>query len=158
MIPVPFKQTVYRIAGVEFIAGSYPGQVHVSTLKGYFNISKVTVLIDNPVRGFSRLKVWAVGGKQDLHLSLEDDEARKLENWLKSNQVVVEFECLIQTPMGPATFAIPKDRPYTPAGVVDVDEDAVPEVYAKQAECPECYGTGFHKGFGAPCSKGCKVK
>lgn len=23
-------------------------------------------------------------------------------------------------------------------------------------ECPECYGTGFFKGFGGPCSKGCK--
>jgi hypothetical protein len=21
--------------------------------------------------------------------------------------------------------------------------------------CPVCYGTGFHKGFGAPCSQGC---
>lgn len=28
----------------------------------------------------------------------------------------------------------------------------------KSTECPECYGTGFHKGFGAPCSKRCKVK
>lgn len=27
---------------------------------------------------------------------------------------------------------------------------AVPET------CAECYGTGYHKGFGAPCSKGCK--
>lgn len=26
-----------------------------------------------------------------------------------------------------------------------------------KASCPVCYGTGFHKGFGAPCSKGCKA-
>lgn len=165
MIPVPFQRTVYHIAGVEFIAGGYPGQVHVSTLKGYCNISKVLVQLDNPVKAFSRLRVLAVGGKQELNLSLEDDEARRLEHWLKGNQVTVEFECNVpapttcpqkwMNPVGPMT--------YTPAGVVpDEDEDEVPERMPAKgnypvAECPECYGTGFHKGFGAPCSKGCKT-
>lgn len=32
-----------------------------------------------------------------------------------------------------------------------------PEAKAPKAPCPVCYGTGFHKGFGAPCSKGCKA-
>lgn len=154
MIPVPFQRTVYRIAGAEFIAGGYPGQV--VTLNGYFNISKVTVLIDNPVRGFSRLKVWAVGGKQELNLSLEDDEARRLEQWLKHNQVTVEFEAPTTCP----TKWMNPMPPYTPAGVVP-DEDEVPERMPAKgnypvAECPECYGTGFLKGIGAPCSKGCK--
>ena len=32
--------------------------------------------------------------------------------------------------------------------------EAFREAYT--ATCAECYGTGYHKGFGAPCSKGCK--
>lgn len=25
-------------------------------------------------------------------------------------------------------------------------------------DCPECYGTGLHKGWGGPCSRGCALK
>ena len=28
----------------------------------------------------------------------------------------------------------------------------------KTDDCPECYGTGYLHGFGAPCSKGCRPK
>ena len=28
---------------------------------------------------------------------------------------------------------------------------------APPADCPECYGTGYWRGFGGPCNKGCKV-
>jgi len=43
--------------------------------------------------------------------------------------------------------AVPDEAPATaPAPVAAV---------ATPRTCPVCYGTGFHKGFGAPCSQGC---
>lgn len=83
-----------------------------------------------------------------LLVVIEDARARDLEQWLKLVGVTVTRECKTYTTC-PRKFTNPiGQKSYTPAGVVD-DEDPV-------AECPECYGTGFHKGFGAPCSKGCK--
>jgi hypothetical protein len=31
------------------------------------------------------------------------------------------------------------------------------ELRTAAADCPECWGTGFRAGWGAPCSRGCKV-
>lgn len=82
-----------------------------------------------------------------LLVVIEDIRARDLESWLKQVGVKVASDCKTYTAC-PRKFTNPIcQTTYTPAGVVPDDE---------VAECPECYGTGFHKGFGAPCSKGCK--
>ncbi len=36
-----------------------------------------------------------------------------------------------------------------------MERDESGRIHLQPSECPECYGSGFHKGFGAPCSRGC---
>jgi hypothetical protein len=69
-----------------------------------------------------------------------------------------------------AAGPIPHDGwtcPYTPAppakvgGRVQIVGSAMTDTVATveaPADCPECWGTGCFRGFGAPCSKGCKER
>lgn len=53
-----------------------------------------------------------------------------------------------QTPMT-ATFVRQDMLRYSPCEKPSANTKAKPI-------CATCYGTGYHKGFGAPCEKGCK--
>jgi hypothetical protein len=52
-----------------------------------------------------------------------------------------------------ATLDDPMAGPWAPPGL----RDSHPANKKPQANCPECWGTGYYRGCGAPCSKGCKA-
>jgi len=55
----------------------------------------------------------------------------------------------------PITFRDVKIRTFGPLdGISAVDSGPAPA--AKPQACPDCWGTGYHKGMGAPCRRGCK--
>lgn len=68
---------------------------------------------------------------------------------------------------GPPAPVVPNGAPGGPPIIhatipvpVDVEDffvDSRPTA-AAPAECPECWGTSFTKGWGAPCSRGCPAR
>jgi len=56
---------------------------------------------------------------------------------------------------------LPLSDPTTPPGVMEVRAELVdrtpPAPVLRDASCEECWGTGLRKGWGAPCSRGCRA-
>lgn len=74
-----------------------------------------------------------------------DDGGRAFVNWINEHK-----HRLMPTGLGPAVDgAWGTVHGTKPDGSLDVRQ-------AKAAECPECWGTGYYRGSGGPCRKGCK--
>lgn len=119
--------------------------------------------VEIQLRGVDILQFFFTSHNDFLYVRAERTIGIQLEHWLKGWQ----FPCFYPAPVTPCPTKFTKftnpigGKIYVPAGVVDEDEDDEKDAFKANypctfKECPECYGTGFTKGFGGPCSKGCK--
>jgi hypothetical protein len=125
-----------------------PG-TEVSLKGGKPYLTSVTV-IQEEVRAFTFFSVSSSGPNYvDLRFELKNGHAiiavehataAKFEAWWKN--LFSPTPKPLYTSMSATVKEIPP-RGKTTGGIVE------------KATCPECYGTGYHKGFGAPCSKRC---
>jgi hypothetical protein len=87
--------------------------------------------------------VWFTDGN-GLQMNLSVTRASEFESWLKGHGMKIS-EDKVATPPPPTNL---------PSGPVVPPLDlTIRAVFTDP--CPICYGTGFYKGFGGPCSSGC---
>lgn len=144
--PMIFTQTYFNVGeGTDTEIIQFPDKTVQLTVKGgpRYAISRAQIEPDGLALAHSRIVFEFSNDPRVLMLVLSDTKTQHLESWLK-------------------TVGIPVDHPTRVSFVIDElsDTGLLKDIFEgtpqKIETCPECYGTGFHKGFGAPCSKGCK--
>ena len=85
------------------------------------------------------------GTNRVLHVNLNQSRCTEFCTWLSENGVRSVTPTYVWADDG--TYAYVEKFP---DGLDRMVFDGV-----TSETCPECYGTGFHKGFGAPCARGC---
>lgn len=81
-----------------------------------------------------------INGNQCWNVDIDTRDPTPLINWVSRTGTIIRDA---------------RSRNSVPATLAPEFTDNFPVPMPKTVECPVCYGTGYYKGYGAPCSKGC---
>ena len=113
--------------------------------------------------------VWFKNG-DILDIPLQLTRASEFEDWLKHHGMELSEESPavgfatggIAQPSGRGNYHVGKGTLYVGPPRLPSDDEFVKLNFkstpkaTQPTTCPICYGTGFFKGFGGPCSSGCR--
>ncbi len=111
----------------------FPGDVWIDDNGAGYPILRIQIEPMSAVMACSKFR-FDIGFTRKLNVILPDFRVKELQTWL--TQIQAQFEVVYA----------PESQAPAPAASI-----------APAAVCAECFGTGYKKGFGAPCSRGCKV-
>ena len=97
-----------------------------------------------------------------MQRALDDAVSRASLETIRQYAEVVEKRALIDE--NDISYIVDKIYEYAKGNVVRMTKEEVQRIIddiggndkVTVEECLECFGTGYWKGFGAPCSRGCK--
>ncbi len=132
-----------------------------STFDCWIHPKTVISMIPVPVNPFPvkelRVESWPsrpgstilrfINGNQCWNVDIDSRDPTPLLNWVSRTGTIIRdlrlaTRAVVDESMSP-TFTKPAQAPPAPT--------------PPKTTCGICYGTGFYKGYGAPCSRGCKA-